>query len=91
MENTKKQQIIDLFLLGYSKGIISEMVDTSEGYVGKIVSIYLKEKGIKLQSESMITKQKIKFYLNSGITASRVAEFVGVSRQYVSRVKHELI
>ncbi|MBQ9097508.1 MAG: hypothetical protein IJY55_03845 [Clostridia bacterium] len=67
MENTKKQQIIDLFLLGYSKGIISEMVDTSEGYVGKIVSIYLKEKGIKLQSESMITKQKIKFYLNSGI------------------------
>ena len=47
MENTKKQQIIDLFLLGYSKGIISEMVDTSEGYVGKIVSIYLKEKGIE--------------------------------------------
>ena len=42
MENTKKQQIIDLFLVGYSKGIMSEMVDTSEVYVGKIVSIYLK-------------------------------------------------
>lgn len=87
--SSKKDMIIDLYMKGVPAEKIQEYIDTDKNYVQKVLSLYRKEKGLKQVSKGDITRDKIISCLKAGKSSEETALHVGVTIQYVNRIKKE--
>lgn len=84
---SKKEMIIELYINGLPSEKIQEYVDTDKSYVQKVLSCYRKQNGVQKTTKGARTKSMIIDCLDSGKTVEETALHLGVSVQYVYRVK----
>lgn len=97
VKNNKKSMIVEFYLQGYNANEIKKIIENafnqevSNEYIYKVISIYNKTSKAKQLSKGDKTREMVFTYLDMGVTQSKIAETLGVSKSYVSKLNKDYI
>ncbi len=87
---SKRNKIIACYEKGNTVENICQITQTTPSYVYKVLSEYRKEKGLDKVGKGQFTRNSIKYMVSIGASSRDIALHLGISVQYVNRVKKSL-